>query len=120
MDIPSSPLGTSEGSLYEDSTPPTTPASSPLFGASRGDELASSSFPSSSATYNLSSEQRVHDIPCVATLWRSSEGQFKNVCVVGAGYVGTYTLLHDYPLKVLLYMALTVHRRADRCSPRAP
>ncbi|KAE8330742.1 hypothetical protein BDV39DRAFT_169945 [Aspergillus sergii] len=88
MDIPSSPLGTSEGSLYEDSTPPTTPASSPLFGASRGDELASSSFPSSSAAYNLSSEQRVHDIPGVATLWRPSAGLVKNVCVVGAGYVG--------------------------------
>ncbi|KAB8256108.1 hypothetical protein BDV32DRAFT_161493 [Aspergillus pseudonomiae] len=88
MDIPSSPLGTSEGSLYEDSTPPTTPASSPLFGASKGDDLVLSSSPSPSATYNLGSEQKVHDIPSVAALWRPSAGLVQNVCVVGAGYVG--------------------------------
>ncbi|KAE8379568.1 UDP-glucose/GDP-mannose dehydrogenase family, NAD binding domain-containing protein [Aspergillus bertholletiae] len=88
MDIPISPPGTSEGSVYEDSTPPTTPASSPFFGASRGDELVSSSFPASPATSTLNSDQRVHDIPSVAALWRPSTGLVHNICVVGAGYVG--------------------------------
>ncbi|KAE8355980.1 hypothetical protein BDV28DRAFT_11703 [Aspergillus coremiiformis] len=87
-DIPSSPRGPSEGSLYEDSTPPTTPASSPRFGASRVEELVLSSFPHPSVTYILDSELRAQDTSSTATVQRPSAELVEHVCVVGAGYVG--------------------------------
>ncbi|KAF5860954.1 hypothetical protein ETB97_000864 [Aspergillus alliaceus] len=86
MDIPRSPLGTSEGSLGEHSTPPTTPASSPLFGASKVEELVSFSLPHPSPTYDPDFEPpKVQNIPSISTLRKPL---VENVCVVGAGYVG--------------------------------
>ncbi|KAB8232486.1 UDP-glucose dehydrogenase [Aspergillus alliaceus] len=86
MDIPRSPLGTSEGSLGEHSTPPTTPASSPLFGASKVEELVSFGLPHPSPTYDLDFEPpKVQNIPSISTLRKPL---VENVCVVGAGYVG--------------------------------
>ncbi|KAF9887365.1 hypothetical protein FE257_010220 [Aspergillus nanangensis] len=71
MDAPSSPIAPSEGSFYDDSTRPTTPASSPLFGASKVDEL-------------------IPSMPKPDTDKRVSTGHapIKNICVIGAGYVG--------------------------------
>ncbi|RLL95556.1 hypothetical protein CFD26_103773 [Aspergillus turcosus] len=74
MDLPSSPAGTSDASSYDGSTRPTTPSSSPLFCASRMEDLALSHFLHSPGSASLQS------FPA----W----GQVKNVCVVGAGYVG--------------------------------
>ncbi|KAF7586216.1 hypothetical protein BBP40_009282 [Aspergillus hancockii] len=88
IDIPSSPMGTSEGSLYEDKTPPTTPASSPLFGAFKEEEFVLSSFPRPLTACNFDADPKIYDIPGIATLQRSSTGLVKNICVVGAGYVG--------------------------------
>ncbi|KAF7131434.1 hypothetical protein CNMCM5793_004605 [Aspergillus hiratsukae] len=74
MDLPSSPAGTSDASSYDGSTRPTTPSSSPLFCASRMEDLALSHFLHSPGSASLQS------FPA----W----GQVKNICVVGAGYVG--------------------------------
>ncbi|GFF36389.1 UDP-glucose 6-dehydrogenase [Aspergillus udagawae] len=74
MDLPSSPAGSSDASSYDGSTRPTTPSSSPLFCASRMEDLALSHF--------------MHS-PCSASLQSfPAWGQVKNICVVGAGYVG--------------------------------
>ena len=69
--IASSPLSTEESSL-SGSTGPTTPASSPLFGPAKGDDLTLSHYLHSSL-----------DSDILAT-----GGPVRNVCVVGAGYVG--------------------------------
>lgn len=69
--IASSPLGTDESS-WSPSTGPTTPASSPLFGPAKGDDLTLSHYLHSSL-----------DSDIVA-----ASGPVRNVCVVGAGYVG--------------------------------
>lgn len=79
MDLPSSPAGTSDASSYDGSTRPTTPSSSPLFCASRMEDLALSHFMHSPGSASLQS------FPA----W----GQVKNICVVGAGYVGMLVLL---------------------------
>ncbi|EAL91032.1 hypothetical protein KXW98_002987 [Aspergillus fumigatus] len=74
MDLPSSPAGTSDASSDDGSTRPTTPSSSPLFCASRMEDLTLSHFTHFPGSATLQS------FPA----W----GQVKNICVVGAGYVG--------------------------------
>lgn len=69
--IASSPLGTDESS-WSGSTGPTTPASSPLFGPSKGDDLTLSHYLHSSLDSDI----------------LANCGPVRNVCVVGAGYVG--------------------------------
>ncbi|KAF7720178.1 UDP-glucose 6-dehydrogenase [Penicillium ucsense] len=71
--FPSSPSA-SEGSLFCE-TGPTTPSGSPLFRPSQGDEIKFASFPQS------------RDLSETGPL----ETVVKNICVVGAGYVGTPT-----------------------------
>lgn len=82
MDFIASPLGTSGESSWSGSgsgsTGLTTPASSPLFGPSKGDDLAlSPSLNSPDSGYISGSLQG-------PPTW----GAVKNICVVGAGYVG--------------------------------
>jgi hypothetical protein len=78
MDLPSSPAGTSDASSDDGSTRPTTPSSSPLFCASRMEDLTLSHFTHFPGSATLQS------FPA----W----GQVKNICVVGAGYVGMLVL----------------------------
>lgn len=70
--IASSPLGTDESSWSGGSTGPTTPASSPLFGPAKGDDLTLSHYLHSSLDSDIV-------VAC---------GPVRNICVVGAGYVG--------------------------------
>ncbi|OJJ45827.1 hypothetical protein ASPZODRAFT_119045 [Penicilliopsis zonata CBS 506.65] len=74
MDPLASP-GTSDESSYDASTGPTTPSSSPLFGPSGIDDLA------------LSLSQCLNAREGENGSFHSA-GTVKNVCVVGAGYVG--------------------------------
>ncbi|KAI9932305.1 hypothetical protein ASPWEDRAFT_182875 [Aspergillus wentii DTO 134E9] len=107
MDLLSSPLGTSDESSYDASTGPTTPASSPLFCSSKVDDLTLSHFLHSPASYRLDADAS----PCDTLGSASSSfqsfpawGPVKNVCVVGAGYVGGPTAailaLHNPSIKI--------------------
>lgn len=98
MDILSSPLATasdgSSSSSYDDSTGPTTPASSPLFCSSKVEEdLSLSHLIHSPASYKLDTDtiDLNLDIPRTASLQSfPAWGPVRNVCVVGAGYVGRF------------------------------
>lgn len=87
MDFVASPLGTSGESSWSGSgsgsTALTTPASSPLFRPSKGDDLALSPSPSSPSSGYISFQG--------PAAW----GAVKDVCVVGAGYVGRLFLLKE-------------------------
>lgn len=85
MDYLASPVTStaSDESSYDDSTGPTTPASSPLFCPSRVDESLTrllNSPPESCKLDTDSARDSLQSFPA----W----GAVKNVCVVGAGYVG--------------------------------
>lgn len=87
MDLIASPLGTSDESCWSGSTSPTTPASSPFFGPSKGEDLTLSHSLNSPGF----SDPALCDTPCSLQSF-PPWSPVRNICVVGAGYVGRLVL----------------------------
>jgi UDPglucose 6-dehydrogenase len=112
--LSSSPLGTSDDSSCDDSTGPTTPDSSPLFGAARVEELVGTPI-----AHLL--EPGVAILPAEKTHVRIPGGSrelsgsrpVRHIAVVGAGYVGRSTLI---PLIVCLEFGLQYTYEVTRAS----
>lgn len=83
MEFIASPLGTSDESCWSGSTSPTTPASSPFLGPSKGEDLMLSHSLNSPGL----SDSALCDMPCSLQSF-PPWSPVRNICVVGAGYVG--------------------------------
>lgn len=89
MDIAISSVSTSDDSGIDISVGPTTPDDSPLFGASRSIETRFTSLSDLISLEETSlSQTRRRNIPDILDPATAIGIPIKNVCFIGAGYVG--------------------------------
>lgn len=101
--LSSSPVGTSDESSCDDSTGPTTPDSSPLFCPSRVEDLVGTPLahfldaPKPAADVLPPEKTRLPQVsvPAGARDLPASK-PIRNICVVGAGYVGRFGRLAGF------------------------
>jgi UDPglucose 6-dehydrogenase len=97
----SSPIGISDESSCEESTGPTTPDSSPLFCASRLEDVILTPLGDlldPRTAVDLFSVKKADNVtfPVKPVRGTSIQRGIRNICVIGAGYVGRCLILREH------------------------
>lgn len=95
MDVVPSLVGASDESCADISTGPSTPDSSPLFGPSLSGEIVAKQFtPSLNEVNRLQLDTFDAETEILSTAPSAASHLVRNVCFIGAGYVGTCASSH--------------------------